>query len=172
MGMGNGYNDGSYWNYGSVGNGGIMYQPPPGYLLVQDPRTVNTQQPQYGNTAQNVQPAQKIQIPARFMESLDEIKPNEVPSDGTMSIFMQTDCKAIYAKQLNGKGTIDTIKYVPETQPVEETEQSVTIDERLNKMESLMDERFSKIEKMLNRRNHYYKRPNQQDQAASSERSE
>lgn len=171
--MGNGYNDGSYWNYGNSGNGGIVYQPPPGYLLVQDPRTVNTQQQsQYGNAAQNVQSVQKVQIPARFMESLDEIKPNEVPSDGTMSIFMQTDCKAIYAKQLNGKGTIDTIKYIPEIQSSEETEQGITIDERLNKMESLMDERFSKIEKMLNRKNHYYKRPNQQKQPVSSERSE
>lgn len=140
---------------------GLLINHPPGYLLVQDPRAMNGQQQNlYGNAVQNVQQTPKNQIPSRFIESLEEVKPNEVPSDGTISLFMKKDCKAIYAKQLNGNGIIDTIKYIPDTPSTTESAPTITIDERLNKMESLMDERFGKIERMLKYRNNYHKKPN------------
>lgn len=163
-----GYGDTSgYWNYGAYG-----YQPPPGYLLVQDPRVANGQgQAQYPNVTQNAQPAVRIQqVPARFVENEEEIKPNEVPSDGSISVFIRNDCQEIYAKQLNKNGIIQNVTYVPSVSVSEAQDPSTTIEERLNKMESLMEERFSKIEKILSRRNGYYKKPAQNRPQGSSEK--
>lgn len=142
-----GQSSGNY-SYGNLyGQPGVY--PPPGYMLVRDPGM--------GAVTQTVT-QNRISIPARFMDLNEKIMSNEVPSDGTVSLFIQKDYKAIYAKQANDRGTIDTVKYVPELPTVtEETQSPNAIEERFSKMEALIEERFSKIEKMLNKRNYYKK---------------
>lgn len=83
-------------------------------------------------------------IPGRLVNNLDEITPQEVPMDGSVSLFPQNDYSAIYAKTWTKDGTIATVKYVPE-QPQAATPQKSPIEERLDKI----DQRFDRLEKML-----------------------
>ena len=45
-------------------------------------------------------------IPGRLVNNLDEITPQEVPMDGSVSLFPQNDYSAIYAKTWTKDGTI------------------------------------------------------------------
>lgn len=86
-------------------------------------------------------------IPGRIVNNLDEITPQEVPMDGSVSLFPQNDYSAIYAKTWTKDGTIATVKYVPE-QPQAAVPQKSPIEERLDKI----DQRFDRLEKMLSDR--------------------
>lgn len=85
-------------------------------------------------------------IPGRTVNNLDEITPQEVPMDGSVSLFPQQDYSAIYAKTWTKDGTIATVKYIPE-QP-QMTPQKSPIEERLDKI----DQKFDRLEKMLSDR--------------------
>lgn len=104
------------------------------------------------NTQPIVQPV--IQIPSRMTSSLGDIRPNEVPSDGTPALFLQNDYSCIYAKAINNQGMIDTVRYIPEPieEPVKEEPSDSVLSELLTKMDSRLekvDERFDNIEKIL-----------------------
>lgn len=86
-------------------------------------------------------------IPGRLVNNLDEITPQEVPMDGSVSLFPQADYHAIYAKTWTKDGTIATVKFIPE-QPQTEPQKS-PLEERLDRI----DQRFDKLEKMLSNRN-------------------
>lgn len=86
-------------------------------------------------------------IPGRLVNNLDEITPQEVPMDGSVSLFPQNDYSAIYAKTWTKDGTIATVKFIPE-QPQMEPQKS-PLEERLDRI----DQRFDKLEKMLSNRN-------------------
>lgn len=86
-------------------------------------------------------------IPGRLVNNLDEITPQEVPMDGSVSLFPQNDYSAIYAKTWTKDGTIATVKFVPE-QPQMEPQKS-PLEERLDRI----DQRFDRLEKMLSNRN-------------------
>lgn len=87
-------------------------------------------------------------IPGRLVSNLDEITPQEVPMDGSVSLFPQNDYSAIYAKTWTKDGTIATVKFVPE-QPASAVPQKSPIEERLDRI----DQRFDHLEKMLSNRN-------------------
>lgn len=57
------------------------------------------------------------QITGRRVNSLQEIMPNEVPMDGTMSLFPKSDYSCVYGKMWNTDGTIRTVCYLPQEQP-------------------------------------------------------
>lgn len=127
--------------------------------------------PQNGNyvaqsqTYQNpyVQQPSRFQfIPGRLVNNLDEITPQEVPMDGSVSLFPQQDYSAIYAKTWTKDGTIATVKFVPE-QPQMEPQKS-PLEERLDRI----DQRFDKLEKMLSNRNKP-KKPYSKPQQAKEE---
>lgn len=134
------------------------YATPDGYVLVPDPRYQSAQNGRMG-PIQNMamQQAGTIQtrpvIPAGITTGLEDIRPNEVPSDGTVSLFMMNDYSAVYAKAVNQQGTIDTVKYVPE-KPVEQVVQNGSTD-----FNQLVLSRLDNIEKMIaqNRNKPYYK---------------
>lgn len=94
------------------------------------------------------QPSRFQSIPGRLVNNLDEITPQEVPMDGSVSLFPQNDYSAIYAKTWTKDGTIATVKFVPE-QPAATTPQKSPIEERLDRI----DQRFDHLEKMLSNRN-------------------
>lgn len=60
------------------------------------------------------QPNRFQSIPGRLVNNLDEITPQEVPMDGSVSLFPQADYSAIYAKTWTKDGTIATVKFIPE----------------------------------------------------------
>lgn len=99
-----------------------MYQPNNPYQ-VSAPANWNMPYPNYyqpnpiqyqQNTASMNQP-QPVRIPlaGRMVGNVSEIVPNEVPMDGSVSFFPQSDYSCIYAKKWNTDGTIQTVKFVP-----------------------------------------------------------
>lgn len=96
--------------------------------------------------------SQAPQIPSRMISSLDEVKPNDVPMDGTPSLFLANDYSCIFAKAWNQQGGIDTIKYVPDIPKQQPTQDPFQV---------AVMERLDKIEGMLNRKP-YYNKNNQQ----------
>lgn len=53
-------------------------------------------------------------LAGRMVNSSEEITPNEVPMDGSVSLFPKSDFSCIYAKAWNQDGTIKTVCYVPQ----------------------------------------------------------
>lgn len=105
-------------------------------------------------------------IPGRLVNNLDEITPQEVPMDGSVSLFPQNDYSAIYAKTWTKDGTIATVKFVPEQSQMEP--QKSPLEERLDRI----DQRFDKLEKMLSNRNKQkkpYNKPHQVKEEQTNE---
>lgn len=78
--------------------------------------------------------------------------PNEVPMDGSVSLFPTADYSCVYAKAWNANGMIDTVKYVPEkpeTQPPVQSQDVLTA----------ILARLDNIERTLNKRNKPYNKP-------------
>lgn len=85
-------------------------------------------------------PQQTPSIPCRVVGSLDEIRPNEVPMDGSLSIFVTNDLSRIYARCWNGKGGIDTVEFgrtQPVVEPVGEETQTISLDQIMNKLDEI-----------------------------------
>ena len=94
-------------------------------------------------------------IPGRVVNNLDEITPQEVLMDGSVSLFPQNDYSAIYAKTWTKDGTIATVKFVPE-QPQAATEQKSPLEERLDRI----DQKLEALDKKLYRPRNFQKRNN------------
>lgn len=85
-------------------------------------------------------------IVGKMVGGLNDIRPNEVPNDGSISVFPQSDGACIYVKYLSGDGRINTVKYVAETQELPNVNQNGSNDQ----LEAIR-ERLTNIEKMLSR---------------------
>lgn len=105
------------------------------------------QTPGYSGFNNFQRPSVPSMLPGRQVANADEITPQEVPMDGSVSLFPQQDYSCIYAKTWTKEGTIATLKFVPE-QPQAATEQKSPLEERLDRI----DQRFDKLEKMLSNR--------------------
>ena len=92
-------------------------------------------------------------LSGRVINNADEITPQEVPMDGSVSLFPQQDYSCIYAKTWTKEGTIATLKFVPE-QPQAATEQKSPLEERLDRI----DQRLEALDKKLNRPRNYQKK--------------
>lgn len=77
-------------------------------------------------------------IPGRMIYSPDEIMPQEVPMDGSVSLFPMHDWSCVYGKWWTSNWQIQTVKFVLE-QPKKQIDESAVslsdISERLNKVE-------------------------------------
>lgn len=77
-------------------------------------------------------------IPGRMIYSPDEIMPQEVPMDGSVSLFPMHDWSCVYGKWWTSNGQIQTVKFILE-QPKKQIDESAVsltdISERLNKVE-------------------------------------
>lgn len=117
------------------------------------------QSPGYSGFNNFQRPSIPSMLPGRQVANADEITPQEVPMDGSVSLFPKNDYSAIYAKTWTKDGTIATVKFVPE-QPASAVPQKSPIEERLDRI----DQRFDHLEKMLSNRNKPkkpYNKPNQ-----------
>lgn len=97
------------------------------------------------NSYQNQQMNRFQSIPGRLVNNLDEITPQEVPMDGSVSLFPTNDFSAIYAKTWTKDGTIATMKFIPEKQEPAPT--SNFLAEKINKI----DKRISSLESRMNK---------------------
>ena len=84
-------------------------------------------------------------IPGRQVNSPQEIRPNEVPMDGTAAFFPMNDYSAIYIKAWGADGNIQTVRFVPES--VETTQQGPSEFEqvmaRLDSIEQSLNSRYN-----------------------------
>ena len=98
-------------------------------------------------------PAIPPTIPGRLVANADELTPQEVPMDGSVSLFPQNDYSCIYAKTWTKEGTIATMKFVPE-QPQNAESQKSPLEMRLDSI----DQRLEALDKKLNRPRNYQKK--------------
>lgn len=94
-------------------------------------------------------------LSGRVINNSDDITPQEVPMDGSVSLFPQQDYSCIYAKSWTKEGTIATMKFVPE-QPQAATEQKSPLEERLDRI----DQKLEALDKKLYRPRNFQKRNN------------
>lgn len=89
-------------------------------------------------------------IVGKVVGNLDDIRPNEVPNDGSISVFPQFDGECIYVKYLSADGRINTVKYERESQEVPNVNQNgmggdyTVLDGRLAKIEERLDQLLSR----------------------------
>ena len=122
------------------------------------PQTANYYNPYYVNPNFNqqvpIQPRPDY-LAGRVVSSEKDIRPNEVPMDGSSAIFSQVDRSCIHVKWWGNNGLIEGVTYVLQQSENQQTAQS-PFDEILT--------RLDKIEKSLARNNqkpfHNKPRPN------------
>ena len=77
------------------------------------------------NSAPNQPPSA---LPGRIIQSPGDVMPDEVPMDGSLSVFPLADLSCIYAKGWTDNG-ITTVRYVPEQRVVEQAQRPAVIPE-------------------------------------------
>lgn len=114
---------------------------------------VNSGTPTYTQVRPPQQPVPSPSyIPGRMVNQESEIVPNEVPSDGSYGIFIQSDLKRIFAKTVGGDGLIHTNVY-------ELSSGSSTTTQQDDILYNIMA-RLDNIEKMMTKNNRPYTKPN------------
>ena len=125
------------------------------------------QMPQLNQLQQTQQPVRTIQngsLNGRVVQTLNDIVPNDVPSDGSIGLYPVQDYSCIFAKQWNNDGSIATIKFVPETQPQQEQTTQVDLSAVLDRLNDIED-----LVKNLNYRKPYQKHNNRNNSPASKD---
>lgn len=134
-----------------------------------NPYQINQQQfYQQQPMQQQQQFAQRSNSPyCRMINTMEEIRADEIPMDGSIGIFVKNNMSELYAKSWNSiTGGIDTIKYVP---VIDENNKEVeikneNIQENINKefesFKNEMFERFDKLEKSLGKQQQTNNRKN------------
>lgn len=82
-------------------------------------------------------------LPGRVIKNPEEIKLNEIPMDGTASLFPMSDDTCIYAKAWGQDGTIQTLRYIREDAEPQEKGPSefAQVMTRLDKIEQMLGQR-------------------------------
>ena len=117
-----------------------------------DWRNTGTQQPgmsmNYGmpNNPQPY-PSNNFQIPAnppapfvgRFIDSLDEVVPNEIPTDGRPGYFPTRNLEEVYFKVWKSDGSIKTLRYVldPSFNPTPPPQTEISMTSLLARIDDL-----------------------------------
>lgn len=70
----------------------------------------------------------------RFVSSASEITPNEIPMDGSYSIFPTNDLSKIYVKSWNTDGTITTLEFSPVGKSDKTEVNQISDDPRISKI--------------------------------------
>lgn len=84
----------------------------------------------------NPQAAQN-QITGRYVQTVEEITPQEVSMGATPSLFPLADGSAIIAKQWANDGTIKTVRYSAEV--TEDQPNQLTLADVMNQLDNLQD---------------------------------
>ena len=108
-----------------------------------------------------VQAARPRTIPGRMIYSPDEIMPQEVPMDGSVSLFPMHDWSCVYGKWWTSNGQIQTVKFVLESPKKEIDESAASLSD--------ISARLEKVERYLFKNKHKNNRPAAQNQNAVAE---
>lgn len=113
----------------------------------------NSYQPQYNQFSgyqPQYQPQQNIfqqnNITGRFVQNAEQIGVNDVPMNGTYSIFPKSDMTEIYAKAWDGNGNIQTLTYRLVQEDGTEKAGVQTVQEQLQSFRDEIMKRFDKLE--------------------------
>lgn len=82
-----------------------------------------------------------IPINGRIVDSEQDIMPAEIPMDGSICLFMTSDCKSIIAKQWDSNGTLQSIIYEPSAPAPKEQSQNCSYEglkEQLDRIEGML----------------------------------
>lgn len=90
-------------------------------------------------------------IPGRMVHDIQEVRPNEVPNNGTLALFPKDDMSCVYAKYLSNVGKIETLIFVPMAQT---TEQPAENNGELAEIREKLDE----IKKLVQKKGHPYRK--------------
>ena len=146
--------------------GGMAYQ--------NQPRTYGYQKPIYQPYTNQYQPMQyqnpyssqamlpppappeplSNQIPATLINAIEEMKPNEVPSDGSPALSLARDKSCIYLRELTQNGTIATYKYV-----YADENQTTSEPSQVNDILEPVMRRLDDLEDMIKKQNRPRKKP-------------
>lgn len=93
---------------------------------------------------QNSQPPTPA-MQGKWVKAENDIVPMDIPQDGSVVVFPQTDLQVIYLKKWEGNGTITTVPYIPnvpqdsqpQVDPVQQFQDSV--NGRLSNIERALD---------------------------------
>lgn len=100
---------------------------------------------QYG---QQFQPQQQFALPVQqpmpgimghMIGSHEEIKPNDVPMNGSPAYFPTQDGSLIYAKAWNPDGSITTVRYAPITEEQPEQQGGPTLIDIMDQLSDIQD---------------------------------
>lgn len=94
------------------------------------------------------------QIRGRVVQGDSEITPNDVPMDGSPSVFPTNDLSCIFVKQWNKDGTISTVRYVPET--------TSTATPETSDFETKVLSEIAEMKRMIANKNQHYRKGNTQ----------
>lgn len=86
------------------------------------------------------QMAQVPTLTGRFIKSIEEVQPNDVPMNGSAAIFPADDLSVIYARAWNNDGTISTVRYMPvinEDEP--DQTQGITLQDLMDQLDNIQD---------------------------------
>lgn len=100
-------------------------------------------------------------IPGRMIYSPDEIMPQEVPMDGSVSLFPMHDWSCVYGKWWTSNGQIQTVKFVLESPKKEIDESAASLSD--------ISARLEKVERYLFKNKHKNNRPPAQNQNGGQE---
>lgn len=109
-------------------------------------------QPNYGNYNYSNQgyysrpnPRQMRMLPGKFIQNETDIRPNDVPGDGSVAFFPEENYNYIIAKGWNNQGDrMDVVKYVPEQRANPEPQ----VSPEMQMLQAIM-QRQDRIEQML-----------------------
>ena len=142
-------------NYYTPGWNNGTYIPP-----VQNPMGCYTA-PQYVPQPAITQPQQTFVAPnqirpvnGRVVSSENDITPNDVPMDNTVSLFPTDDYSCIFAKQWTRDGKIKTTKFVP----VENEDDFVPTTNFEQEVRHELSGIKSDLQKLLTKQNSYHKK--------------
>lgn len=104
----------------------------------------NQQVYQQAPQQQNSQP-QTPAMQGKWVKAENDIVPMDIPQDGSVVVFPQTDLQVIYLKKWEGNGTITTVPYIPnvsqdsqpQVDPVQQFQE--TVNGRLSNIERALD---------------------------------
>lgn len=92
---------------------------------------------------QNSQP-QAPAMQGKWVKAENDIVPMDIPQDGSVVVFPQTDLQVIYLKKWEGNGTITTVPYIPNIPqqqpqgPTPEEQFQTSVQQRLTNVEQLL----------------------------------
>ena len=93
-------------------------------------------------------------LTGRFVNDFNDIKPDEIPMNGTKAIFIKNDLSSVCVKSWSANGTIDTSSYeLKEEKPTAlfNNIDYEILEDKLNKMDTLFSKRLDRLEKIVKR---------------------